>query len=88
MLSSAIDTSIAAEYRLRAGSTPVNVAGVSAVVNQLSSQNIVVDGVKGFRSAPYITLNASEFPSNSEQYGHNLDFVVPNVSKVKSMLND
>ena len=80
------ENSIANTYKLKNGTTPIDVNALRATANAISSQNVTFNGIKRFNVVPFIPLSASQYPTNSSLYANNLDFAVTNVSKVNQLI--
>ena len=84
-----ISSNIAAEFGLVDAGNPYNVASISDAVEQLSSQDSVLSGVKELKTIPVITAPLTSY-DHAVQSGIDLytpDQMVPNVMKVKDLID-
>lgn len=70
----------------------INIAKLKQSVDEIKSYDCQFDGIKKFNNWPYVDI---DFPSTSsanqpeyDQYGNNYEYILPNVKKVKQMIND
>lgn len=84
-----ISSNIASEFGLVDAGNPYNVASISTSVEQLSSQDSVLSGMKEFKTVPVITAPLTSY-DHAAQSGIDLytpDQMVPNVMKVKDLID-
>ena len=84
---------MADNYGLKLSSEPVNVAQMQTSVENILSNDCSLSGKKGFESWPYVksafpTAEELSTPSFSDFYGDDGKYILPNIDKVKEMIDD